>query len=63
MTKYDCSDMEKCEYMIHMMKSGFLRRRRENGKCEGFKNKYKPEKISKICAKCPHFNGGIKGDF
>lgn len=55
MLNYKTDNMEKCEYMELMLKTFFQRPKQENGKCEGYRNRYTREP-STVCKRCNHFN-------
>lgn len=54
MSKYNNTNMEKCEYIEELQKVYFKRPKQENGKCQGIRNKYS-KAYSSHCQNCQHF--------
>lgn len=61
MSNYNNEKMETCEYIEAMQKVYFKRPKQENGKCEGFKNKYS-HNYSTHCLTCSHLLKEDKND-
>lgn len=59
--KYKTDDMKQCDYITLMSTVYCKPPKQENGKCAGYRNKYRSELVSHVCEHCINFDNSLGG--